>query len=421
MAPKVLVADKLSRLALDIFARRGIDAHVKTDLTRDELIEIIPGYDGIAVRSATKVTEKVVAAADQLKVIGRAGIGVDNVDLKAATSRGIIVMNTPFGNSITTAEHAIALMLALARQVPLADLTTRAGKWAKSELIGVEITGKCLGIIGCGNIGAIVADRARGLKMKVVAFDPYLSPERATDLGVEKVELDALFRRADFITLHTPLTDKTRKIINGEAIRTMRDGVRIINCARGGLIDEQALFEALQTGKVAGAAIDVYEVEPATDNILFTSGNVICTPHLGASTREAQENVAIQIAEQISDFLLDGAITNALNFPAISAEERPKLTPFPEACRAAWLLRRPDRRDRAQVRAHRICRRGGEPEHKSAHRRGAIGSAHPVPRASEHDLRPYTRQGARHHGGGGYARPVWGLRDLYKASRWNRA
>ena len=201
MAPKVLVADKLSRLALDIFARRGIDAHVKTDLTRDELIEIIPGYDGIAVRSATKVTEKVVAAADQLKVIGRAGIGVDNVDLKAATSRGIIVMNTPFGNSITTAEHAIALMLALARQVPLADLTTRAGKWAKSELIGVEITGKCLGIIGCGNIGAIVADRARGLKMKVVAFDPYLSPERATDLGVEKVELDALFRRADFITL----------------------------------------------------------------------------------------------------------------------------------------------------------------------------------------------------------------------------
>ncbi len=328
MAPKVLVADKLSRLALDIFARRGIDAHVKTDLTRDELIEIISGYDGLAVRSATKVTEKVVAAGERLKVIGRAGIGVDNVDLKAATSRGIIVMNTPFGNSITTAEHAITLMLALARQVPLADLTTRAGKWAKSELIGVEITGKCLGIIGCGNIGAIVADRARGLKMKVVAFDPYLSPERATDLGVEKVELDALFRRADFITLHTPLTDKTRKIINAEAIRTMRDGVRIINCARGGLIDEKALFDALQSGKVAGAAIDVYEVEPATDNILFTSNNVICTPHLGASTREAQENVAMQIAEQISDFLLDGAIVNALNFPSISAEERPKLMPF---------------------------------------------------------------------------------------------
>ena len=226
MAPKVLVADKLSRLALDIFARRGIDAHVKTDLTRDELIEIISGYDGLAVRSATKVTEKVVAAGERLKVIGRAGIGVDNVDLKAATSRGIIVMNTPFGNSITTAEHAITLMLALARQVPLADLTTRAGKWAKSELIGVEITGKCLGIIGCGNIGAIVADRARGLKMKVVAFDPYLSPERATDLGVEKVELDALFRRAHFITLHTPLTDKTRRIINSECRGHSRDARR---------------------------------------------------------------------------------------------------------------------------------------------------------------------------------------------------
>ena len=234
MAPKVLIADKLSRLALDIFARRGIEAHVKTDLTRDELIEIIPDYDGLAVRS-TKVTEKIVDAADRLKVIGRAGIGVDNVDLRAAAARGIIVMNTPFASAITTAEHAIALMLALARQLPLADVTTRAGKWAKSQLIGVEITGKCLGIIGCGNIGAIVADRARGLKMKVVAFDPYLSPERATDLGVEKVELDALFKRADFITLHTPLTDKTRKIINSDAIRMMRDGVRIINCARGGL------------------------------------------------------------------------------------------------------------------------------------------------------------------------------------------
>ena len=261
-------------------------------------------------------------------MIGRAGIGVDNVDLRAAAARGIIVMNTPFASAITTAEHAIALMLALARQLPLADVTTRAGKWAKSQLIGVEITGKCLGIIGCGNIGAIVADRARGLKMKVVAFDPFLSRERATERGVEKVELDALFKRADFITLHAPLTDKTRNIINSDAIRMMRDGVRIINCARGGLLDEQALFEALQTGKVAGAAIDVYEVEPATDNILFSLSNAICTPHLGASTREAQENVAIQIAEQISDFLLDGAITNALNFPSISVEEGPKLMPF---------------------------------------------------------------------------------------------
>jgi len=328
MAPKVLVADALSAAALEVFAARGIDADVRTGLTRDELIEIIGGYNGLAVRSATKATEKVIGAATRLKVIGRAGIGVDNVDVKAATARGIIVMNTPYGNAITTAEHAISLMLALARQIPRADLTTKAGKWAKSELVGVEITGKCLGIIGCGNIGAIVADRAHGLKMKVIAFDPFLSPERAVELGVEKVELEALLRRADFITLHAPLTDKTRNLISRESIAQMRDGVRLINCARGGLVDEPALFDALQAGKVAGAAIDVFEVEPAKENILFGSENVICTPHLGASTREAQENVAIQIAEQMSDFLLTAAVTNAVNFPSISGEERPQLLPF---------------------------------------------------------------------------------------------
>lgn len=328
MAPKVLVADKLSPAALEVFAKRGIDAEVKVGLQRDELLAVIADYDGLAVRSATKATEKVIAAAKQLKVIGRAGIGVDNVDVKAATARGIIVMNTPFGNAITTAEHAISLMLALARHIPRADATTKGGKWAKSEFEGVEITGKCLGIIGCGNIGAIVADRAHGLRMKVIAFDPYLSPERAAELGVEKVELDALLQRSDFITLHTPLTEKTRNIVSAEAIAKMRDGVRIINCARGGLIDEQALFDALQSGKVAGAAIDVYEVEPAKENVLFGAQNTICTPHLGASTREAQENVAIQIAEQMSDFLLTGAIANALNFPSISAEESPTLAPF---------------------------------------------------------------------------------------------
>lgn len=328
MAPKVLVADALSEAALRVFAARGIYVDVRTDLTRDELIEIIGAYDGLAVRSSTKATEKVIAAAARLKVIGRAGIGVDNVDVKAATARGIIVMNTPYGNAITTAEHAISLMLALARQIPRADLTTKAGKWAKSELVGVEITGKTLGIIGCGNIGSIVADRARGLKMKVLAFDPFLSPERAVELGVEKVELDTLFQRADFITLHTPLTEKTRNIISRETIAQMRDGVQLINCARGGLVDEQALFEALQAGKVAGAAIDVYEVEPAKENVLFGAQNVICTPHLGASTREAQENVAIQIAEQMADYLLSGAIINAVNFPSISAEESPQLLPF---------------------------------------------------------------------------------------------
>ena len=261
-------------------------------------------------------------------MIGRAGIGVDNVDIPAATARGIIVMNTPFGNSITTAEHAISLMLALARQIPEADASTRAGKWEKNKFMGVEIFGKTLGVVGCGNIGSIVADRATGLRMKVIAFDPFLSQERADDLGVEKVELDELFRRADFITLHTPLTDKTRNIINAGAIKNMKKGVRIINCARGGLVDEAALYEALKSGQVAGAAFDVFVTEPATENPLFHLPNVVCTPHLGAATSEAQENVALQIAEQMSDYLLRGAITNAINFPSISAEEAPKLKPF---------------------------------------------------------------------------------------------
>jgi D-3-phosphoglycerate dehydrogenase len=289
---------------------------------------VVGNFDGLAVRSATKVTSKVLEQARNLKVIGRAGIGVDNVDIPAATARGIIVMNTPFGNSITTAEHAISLMLALARQIPEADASTRAGKWEKNKFMGVEIFGKTLGVIGCGNIGSIVADRATGLRMKVVAFDPFLSQERADDLGVEKVEIDQLFRRADFITLHTPLTDKTRNIISAGAIKNMKKGVRIINCARGGLVDEAALYEALKSGQVAGAAFDVFVTEPATENPLFHLPNVVCTPHLGAATSEAQENVALQIAEQMSDYLLRGAITNAINFPSISAEEAPKLKPF---------------------------------------------------------------------------------------------
>ncbi len=266
--------------------------------------------------------------AKKLKVIGRAGIGVDNVDIPAATARGIIVMNTPFGNSITTAEHAITLLLALARQIPQADASTQAGKWEKNRFMGVEITGKTLGVIGCGNIGSIVADRALGLHMKVIAYDPFLSAERAVDLGVEKVELDELFKRADFITLHTPLTDKTRNIIDAQAIAKMKKGVRIVNCARGGLVDETALRASLDAGKVAGAAFDVFVTEPATENPLFGHPNVVCTPHLGAATSEAQENVALQVAEQMSDYLLRGAIANAVNFPSISAEEAPKLRPF---------------------------------------------------------------------------------------------
>jgi D-3-phosphoglycerate dehydrogenase len=328
--PRVLISDALSPAAVQIFKDRGIevDFQPKLGADKDKLAEHINGFDGLAVRSATKVTAKLLDRAQGLKVIGRAGIGVDNVDIPAATAKGVIVMNTPFGNSITTAEHAITLMLALARQIPAADASTQAGKWEKNRFMGVEITGKTLGVIGCGNIGSIVADRACGLRMKVIAYDPFLSPERAQDIGVEKVELDELFRRADFITLHTPLTDKTRNVIDAAAMATMKKGVRIINCARGGLVDEQALRVALDSGQVAGAAFDVFTEEPAKDNPLFGHPNVVCTPHLGAATTEAQENVALQVAEQMSEYLLRGAISNAVNFPSITAEEAPKLKPF---------------------------------------------------------------------------------------------
>ena len=330
MTPRVLISDKLSTTALEIFRDRGIDADFKPDLGKDKekLAAMIGDYDGLAIRSATRVTEKVIAAAKRLKVIGRAGIGVDNIDIAAATAHGIIVMNTPFGNSITTAEHAIALLFACARQIPAANASTQAGKWEKSRFMGVELTNKTLGIIGCGNIGSIVADRAIGLKMRGIAFDPFLSEERATQLGVEKVDLDDLFRRSDMITLHTPLTEKTRHIIDKAAIERMRDGVIIINCARGGLIVESDLREALDSGKVAAAGVDVFEQEPATDNVLFGAPNVVCTPHLGAATTEAQENVAVQIAEQMADYLLKSAVSNAINSPSITAEEAPKLRPF---------------------------------------------------------------------------------------------
>ncbi len=330
MAPRVLISDALSPAAVQIFKDRGIEVDFQPNLGKDKekLAEIIGGFDGLAVRSATKVTSKILDRAKKLKVVGRAGIGVDNVDIPAATAKGIIVMNTPFGNSITTAEHAITLMLSLARQIPQADASTQAGKWEKNRFMGVEITGKTLGIIGCGNIGAIVADRALGLRMKVIAYDPFLSPERAVDLGVEKVDLEELLRRADFITLHAPLTEKTKNILDAKALAKTRKGVRIINCARGGLVDETALAAALDSGHVAGAAFDVFTTEPATENPLFGHPNVICTPHLGASTNEAQENVALQVAEQMSDYLLRGAISNAVNFPSITAEEAPRLKPF---------------------------------------------------------------------------------------------
>ena len=326
--PRVLIADKLSPAAINIFKQRGVDVDVKTGLSKDELLKIVDQYDGIAIRSATKIDKDVVAAAKTLKVVGRAGIGVDNVDIPAATAAGVVVMNTPFGNSITTAEHAIAMMFALARQLPAADVSTQAGKWEKNRFMGVELYAKTLGLIGAGNIGGIVADRANGLKMKVVAYDPFLSPERAVEMGVEKVELEDLLARADMITLHTPLTDKTRNILSAENLAKTRKGVLIVNCARGGLVDEAALRKLLDAGHVGGAAFDVFVEEPAKDNVLFGAENFIATPHLGASTNEAQENVALQVAEQMSDYLLTGAVTNALNSPSVTAEEAPRLKPF---------------------------------------------------------------------------------------------
>jgi D-3-phosphoglycerate dehydrogenase len=328
MAPRVLISDKLSPAAVAIFKERGVAVDVKPGLDKEELAKIIGDYDGLAIRSATKVTAKLLEHAKKLKVVGRAGIGVDNVDIPAATARGVIVMNTPFGNSITTAEHAIALMFALARQLPAADASTQAGKWEKNRFMGVELTGKTLGIIGCGNIGSNVAARGLGLKMRVIAYDPFLSAERAAEIGVEKVELDDLLKRADVITLHTPMTAQTKNILSAEAIAKTKKGVRIVNCARGGLVDEAALRAALDSGHVAGAAFDVFVEEPATKNPLFGHPNVVATPHLGASTSEAQENVALQVAEQMSDYLTRGAIANAVNFPSITAEEAPTLKPF---------------------------------------------------------------------------------------------
>ena len=326
--PKVLIADKLSTQAIDVFKQRGVEVDVKTGLSPEEQLKIIGEYDGLAVRSATKATAELIKAGKKLKVIGRAGIGVDNVDIPAATANGVVVMNTPFGNSVTTAEHAISLMMSLARQIPEANASTHAGKWEKNKFMGVELSGKTLGLIGAGNIGSIVADRAQGLKMKVIAYDPFLSAERAQQLGIEKVDLDDLLARADFITLHTPLTEGTKNILNKNTFAMCKKGVRIVNCARGGLVNEADLKEALESGQVAGAALDVFEEEPAKTNPLFGMANVVCTPHLGASTTEAQENVAVQVAEQMADYLTTGAVTNALNIPSMSAEDAARLKPY---------------------------------------------------------------------------------------------
>jgi D-3-phosphoglycerate dehydrogenase len=331
--PKVLISDKLSPAAVEVFRRRGVEVDLRPGLSPAELRAVIAPYDGLAVRSATKVTRELMEAAPNLKVVGRAGIGVDNVDVTSATARGVVVMNTPYGNAITTAEHAIAMMFALARQLPEASASTKAGRWEKNRFMGVELFGKTLGLVGCGNIGSIVADRAVGLKMKVVAFDPFLSEKRALELGVEKVELSELLERADFVTLHAPLTEQTRNILSRANLERMKPGARLVNCARGGLVDEEALAEALRSGHLAGAALDVFETEPATESPLFSLENVVCTPHLGAATAEAQENVALQIADQMADYLLSGAVANAINMPSVTAEEAPRLRPYMELAR----------------------------------------------------------------------------------------
>ena len=330
MAPKVLISDKLSEAAVQIFRDRGIEVDFEPDLGKDKdrLAEVIGQYDGLAIRSATRVTPTILKNATNLKVIGRAGIGTDNIDKDAASKKGVIVMNTPFGNMITTAEHAIAMMFAVARQIPEASQSTHAGKWEKSKFMGTELTGKTLGVIGAGNIGGIVCDRARGLKMKVLSFDPLLFAEKAYMMGGEKFPLEDLLKRADFITLHVPKTEQTANMITADRIAMMKPGVRIINCARGGLVDEAALAEALKSGHVAGAAFDVFAEEPAKENALFNLPNVVVTPHLGAATTEAQENVALQVAEQMANYLLTGAVENALNMPSVTAEEAKVMGPW---------------------------------------------------------------------------------------------
>lgn len=325
---KVLVSDSISQKGIDILIRSGLDVDVRTGLSPDELKACIGEYHGLIIRSATKVTSDIIEVATNLKVIGRAGSGLDNVDKAAATKKGIVVMNTPGGNTITTAEHTIALMFALARQIPQAVASMKEGKWDKKRFMGVELYNKTLGIIGIGNIGKQVAKRAIGLGMNVIGYDPYLSEENARDLGIKKVELTELFRTSDFITVHTPLTAETRNLINSKTIGIMKEGVRIINCARGGIVNEADLYEAIKSGKVAGAALDVFEKEPPGDNPLLKLDNVLCTPHLGASTKEAQENVALAIAEQVADYLVNGVIRNAVNFPSIPAEQVPKLQPY---------------------------------------------------------------------------------------------
>ncbi len=327
---KVLISDNLSKRCEEILEGfPDIEVDVKTKLTPEELKGMIRDYHGLVVRSATKVTEEIINAATDLKVVGRAGTGIDNIDTQAATKRGIVVMNTPGGNTITTAEHAVSMMLSLARKIPQATASMRRGEWNKGKFQGTELLNKTLGILGVGNIGSIVADRAIGLKMNVLAYDPYLNEESAQRIGVELVSLDELYGRSDFISIHAPLTNDTRNIVNSDAFSKMKKGVMIINCARGGIVNEADLVEAIESKIVAGAALDVFEKEPLPpDSPLLKLEEVILTPHLGASTFEAQENVAIAIANQIGDYLTKGMIRNAVNVPSLPAELLTNLEPY---------------------------------------------------------------------------------------------
>jgi D-3-phosphoglycerate dehydrogenase / 2-oxoglutarate reductase len=326
---KILISDNLSKQGVEILQKGGLTVEVKTKMTKEELLREIKRYDGLIVRSGTKVTADVLGVADKLRIIGRAGSGLDNVDIVTATKRGIVVMNTPGGNTVTTAEHTLAMIFALVRKIPQATASMKDGKWEKERFMGTELYNKNLGIVGMGQIGGHLAKLAQGVLMNVIAYDPYLAEDQARKMGVEMMTLPELFRRADIITVHTPLTPETKNIINSETIATMKDGVKIINCARGGIINEKDLVVALKTGKVAGAAFDVFEEEPIkADHPLLSLENFIGTPHIGASTTEAQENVAIGIAEQIVDYLTKGIARGAVNVPSVPADLLPRLQPY---------------------------------------------------------------------------------------------
>ncbi len=329
MSFRVLISDSLSKEAVDILqAEKEFKVDVNTKLTPEELKKVIKDYDALLVRSATKVTADVINAADKLKIIGRAGVGLDNVDVEAASKKGIIVVNTPGGNTISTAEHTFSMMMALSRAIPQADSSMKKGEWERKKFMGVELYGKTLGIVGLGRIGTEVAKRAIAFGMTVIAYDPYLSAEKAKDLGIENVDLKTLFAKADYITVHTPLTDETRHMISGDEFAVMKKGVRMINCARGGIIDEDALVCAIETGKVAGAAFDVYESEPPKGSKLIGLDKVVLTPHLGASTEEAQTNVAVEVANTVRDALLDRGVRNAVNVPCVDAEMYRTIEPY---------------------------------------------------------------------------------------------